>query len=192
MPEASALASEPALYAAAWFLLLAVFALALPGKLRDFEAFVGTVRNYRLLPAVLARPVALGIVAAELSVLLGLLLPWTRSAAAALAASLLALFACAVAVNLARGRRGIDCGCFRTLLRERLSWWHVARNGFLCAAALFVATAAPRPAGFLDLAVAALAAASFVLLFLAGAQLAFDPRHELVSEGTGAGSGSPS
>jgi hypothetical protein len=33
-----------------------------------------------------------------------------------------------MAVNLARGRSDIDCGCFIGLLRQRISWALVARN----------------------------------------------------------------
>lgn len=192
MAAASALLAEPALHVAAWLALLATFALALPGKLRDLEAFAATVRNYRLLPSWASTPVALAVIVGEILVALGLLWPATRAAAAVLAAFMLALFALAVALNLARGRRSIDCGCFRSLVRERLSWGHVARNGLLVAAAALVATVEPRPAQMLDLALGAAAAISFVLLSLAAAQLSFDPRHELVLEQPQPASGSVS
>ncbi|MCS6780159.1 MAG: methylamine utilization protein MauE [Geminicoccaceae bacterium] len=180
MLSTSALLAEPALHTAAWATLAAVFALALPGKLRDFAAFAATVANYRIVPAGASPAVAAAVVAGELAVVAGLVLPASRAAAAGLAAALLAIFTVAIAVNLLRGRRTIDCGCFRGLIRERLGWSHVARNLLLLAAAVHVATIGPQPAGPLDLALGAAAALTLLLLFLAGAQLAFDPRHDLV------------
>ena len=38
-----------------------------------------------------------------------------------------------MAINLARGRRNIDCGCFQSALKQRLSWVLVARNVVLAA-----------------------------------------------------------
>lgn len=183
MSAARTLLAEPALHTAAWVTLAAVFTLALPGKLRDFAAFAATVANYRIVPAGVSPAVAAAVVAGELAVVAGLVLPPSRAAAAGLAAVLLATFTIAIAVNLARGRRTIDCGCFRGLIRERLGWSHVARNLLLLAAALQIATIAPNPAGPLDLALGAVAAATLLLLFLAGAQLAFDPRHDVVLAG---------
>jgi hypothetical protein len=52
----------------------------------------------------------------------------------------LLLFALAMGVNLRRGRRHIDCGCFQSALRQTLSWTLVARNvvlASLMAVALF-------------------------------------------------------
>ncbi len=180
MISAGTLLAEPALHIASWATLAAVFALALPGKLKDFPAFAATVANYRIVPAGASPAVAATVVVGELAVVGGLLLPASRAAAARLAALLLAIFTVAIAVNLVRGRRTIDCGCFRSLIRERLGWSHIARNLLLLAAALQVATIAPNPAGPLDLALGAVAAATFLLLFLAGTQLAFDPRHDVV------------
>lgn len=180
MVSASTLLAEPALHTAAWVTLAAVFALALPGKLRDFAAFAATVANYRIVPAAAGSTVAAAVLAAEIVVVAGLVLPASRAAAAGLAAFLLVMFTVAIAVNLRRGRRTIDCGCFRGLIRERLGWSHVARNLLLLAAAFQVATIGPQPAGPLDLALGAVAAATLMLLFLAAAHLAFDPRHDVV------------
>jgi hypothetical protein len=49
---------------------------------------------------------------------------------------LLVLFAGAIAVNVMRGRTDIDCGCFRSALRQNLSWWLVLRNAVLLVLAL--------------------------------------------------------
>jgi hypothetical protein len=118
-----------------------VFLLAAIGKLRHIAVFHGVVSNYRVLPGVLVRPAAYGLPAAEAIIgavlLAGLYTPWAELAAAAL----LAVFAAAMAVNLLRGRRHIDCGCFQGTLQQRLRWRLVARN---CGLAMLIA-ASPAP-----------------------------------------------
>jgi TRAP-type C4-dicarboxylate transport system permease small subunit len=63
------------------------------------------------------------------------------------AAILLVLFAAAMAVNIWRGRRHIDCGCFQSALKQTLSWTLVARNAGL---ALLLAVPAAVPEGALQ------------------------------------------
>ena len=129
-------------------LLLAGTALA---KLRDLRGFAGAVAGYRLLPAALAAPAAAGFAAAELVFAAGLWLPGLHVAAAFGAAALLSLYALAVAVNLARGRRDIDCGCGGPLGRQTLSEALVLRNLLLAGAALATALpVAPRALTGLD------------------------------------------
>jgi Methylamine utilisation protein MauE len=107
--------------------LALVFLNAAAGKMRHWLVFQGVVANYRLLPGVLVRPFAHML--PPLEALVGVLLlcnalsPWPEIAAAAL----LIVFATAMAVNLFRGRRQIDCGCFQNSL-QTLRWRLVARN----------------------------------------------------------------
>jgi uncharacterized membrane protein YphA (DoxX/SURF4 family) len=105
-----------------------VFLTAAYGKLRHWTAFAGVVANYRLLPDVLVAPAAylLPLVEALLgaALLLGLGSPGPEVGAAVL----LLLFALAMGINLARGRRAIDCGCFQSALKQSLSWKLVFRN----------------------------------------------------------------
>ena len=152
-------------------LLLAGGALA---KLRDLPGFAAAVAGYRLLPAALARPAAVGFVAAELALAAGLWIPQLREASALGAAALLTLYGVAIAANLARGRRDIDCGCGGPLGRQTLSEGLVARNLLLAAAALAGALpVAPRPLAWLDaLTLAAAVAAAAALYAAAGALLA--------------------
>jgi hypothetical protein len=182
MGEVAALLGEPALHTASLVLLAGTFVIALQGKLRDFDGFVGTVANYRLLPGTWAGPAAFLTVSGEIAAVSLLLPPATRPAGAALAALLLAVFTVAIGINLARGRFTIDCGCFRGFLRERLTGWHVVRNLVLLAGAMLLLTEPLAEGSILDHAVGFVAAATLLLLFLAGAHLAFDPRHELVAE----------
>jgi hypothetical protein len=81
---------------------------------------------------------------------------------------LLGVFTGAIAINLARGRTDIDCGCFGPALRQRLSWWLLLRNGALFALlAIALMPAGVRPMDFLDVATAAMAAATVVVLYTA-------------------------
>ena len=77
------------------------------------------------------------MILAELGIVLALVL-WPAWGAAA-GAALLGLYGTAIAVNLARGRRHIDCGCGGAAARREISAWLVARNGLAAAAALAVA-----------------------------------------------------
>ena len=105
-----------------------VFLTAAVGKMRNWQQFLGVVGNYRLLPDVLIAPVVYALPPLEAAVGAALLLhagsPWPEW----IAGGLLLLFAAAMAVNLRRGRREIDCGCFQSSLRQQLSWTLVLRN----------------------------------------------------------------
>jgi uncharacterized membrane protein YphA (DoxX/SURF4 family) len=105
-----------------------VFLTAAYGKLRHWTALQGVVANYRLLPQVLVAPVAYVLPPVEAllgaALLLSLGSPWPEAGTAAL----LMLFAVAMGINIARGRRHIDCGCFQSALKQTLSWTLVLRN----------------------------------------------------------------
>jgi hypothetical protein len=129
-------------------LLLASAAVA---KLRDLRGFVAAVAGYRLLPATLAAPAAASFVAGELLLAACLWLPPLRAASALGAALLLSLYGIAIAINLARGRRDIDCGCGGPLGQQALSEALVLRDALLVGAALAAALpVAPRALGWLD------------------------------------------
>lgn len=112
-------------------LISLVFLTAAYGKLRHAAPFQGVVANYRLLPDAMVAPAAYLIPPVELllgaTLLLGLAYPWPELSAA----GLLLLFALAMGINLRRGRRYIDCGCFQSALKQTLSWALVMRNGVL-------------------------------------------------------------
>lgn len=107
-------------------------------KLRDRRGMLQAVQGYRLLPAPLERLTAATLPAAE--VLLGALLlagaPFPLVPAAA--AALFLTFFAALAINLLRGRRELDCGCFAFMSESRtprISWFHAVRALVLAAAA---------------------------------------------------------
>jgi hypothetical protein len=143
-------------------LVALAFLTAAFGKLRHRLEFQGVVANYRLLPeavvpafAFLLPPVEIAIAAAMLFVP-----SWWP---AVCAAALLVLFAVAMAINIARGRRHIDCGCFQSTLKQTLNWILVARNAGL---ALALAVPATVPEGALSPSGAAEALLAGVVLFV--------------------------
>ncbi|HVC31282.1 MAG TPA: MauE/DoxX family redox-associated membrane protein [Steroidobacteraceae bacterium] len=144
---------DPSVALACRLLGTLVFATAAAGKLRHRHELVGVVSNYRLLPERLAAPAARTVFVLECLAALSLASGARLQAGAALAIALLCAFALAMGINLARGRREIDCGCFQSGLRQRLSAGLVARNLLLSAAMspLFAVTGPlTRPLQWLD------------------------------------------
>lgn len=152
--------------------LVWVFAVAALHKLRDPTGYGAIVRGYRLVPDGGATVWALALGAAEAATVAALLVPGVVGYGAASAALLLAVYSTAIAVNLVRGRRDVDCGCAGPGRRQTLSGWLLVRNGGLLAAA--VACAWPvgaRPVHWLDAVTAAGGVCVLVLLFTAVAGL---------------------
>jgi hypothetical protein len=116
--------------------LAALFGAAALHKLRAQQHWPAVVRQYRLLPAALDVPMALLLPLCEALVAAGLLWPRGRAAAAIGAAVLLLVYTCALAINLRRGRRSIDCGCFGSRQRQGIAPWMLVRNLVLAALAL--------------------------------------------------------
>lgn len=164
---------DPALLWTARLALAGIFAAAACSKLAALEPFAGVVRNYRLLPEALVRPVALGLPVIELALAAGLLVPATSPLAAAGIIALLLGFAAAMAINLRRGRLSIDCGCFMTVLRQRLSWGLVARNLVLAilAVPLLLAGETARDLLWIDMVTVAAAAGCLLLAYAAASRL---------------------
>jgi hypothetical protein len=133
---------DPSIALAGRLLGALVFAAAVAGKIKHRHELAGVVANYRLLPEPLAAFAAWMIVVLECSVVLSLVSGVWLAAGATLAIALLAGFALAMGINLARGRHEIDCGCFQSGLRQRLSVALLARN-LLLAALLTPILAAP-------------------------------------------------
>lgn len=149
----------PLVSAAAITLLAFVFAQAAWHKLSDFIAFTGYLADYRLLPEVLVKPVAATLAAAEVFVVIGLLLPAWRAPAASVAITLLALYAASMAINLVRGRNSISCGCGGAV--QPISSALLVRNALLGLAAAITIFYPVSALGF------GAASASFAVGFLA-------------------------
>jgi hypothetical protein len=118
-----------ALLAGAFALLFGSAALH---KLLDPAAFAAVLRAYRVVPPLLTR-LAVLVPLLELAVAVGLLAGAGRAAASAAGAALLISYAAALAVNLARGRRDLSCGCGGPNDRRPIAAWMVWRNLALAA-----------------------------------------------------------
>lgn len=122
-------------------LLAMVFLVGAWQKLRDMATLEMAIEQYRLLPASTASAAGWGLVAAEVTAGVLLLPLATRQIGVVMAVLLLLLVTSAVAINLLRGRRAIDCGCGGPEGNQHLSWGLVLRNGLLGLAAMVVASA---------------------------------------------------
>ena len=167
-----ALPLDPTLPHIAAALLAIVFLGGAWQKLRDLAALAGAVEQYRLLPDAWAAGAARTLLAAEFAAGLLLLPLPTRGAGALLAALLLAAVTLAVAINLLRGRRAIDCGCGGAEGGQHLSWGLVLRNALLGLAAVLAAAAeTPRELVWLDGLTVVAGTLAFYGLYAAANQL---------------------
>ena len=122
----------------AW-LLAALHAATGTGKLLDLPGFVAVLGEYRLLPAALLWPAALGVTGLELGIALGLALPRWRRRAALAAAGLAALNGAVLVLTLWRGIALANCGCFGVFLARPLGWTSPLEDLALVLLALLVA-----------------------------------------------------
>lgn len=131
--------------------LAALMLAAAAHKLRDLAGFRRAVEDYRILPAsalpavVLLLPLAEGV--AAIAILFG------STTGLIAVAGLLLLYAAAIAINLQRGRRAIDCGCLAFgKTGQPIHTRMVVRNALLAMLSLGVAFAGigDRPMLWLD------------------------------------------
>src|SRR5205814_5598890 len=108
-----------------------LFAVAASHKVRDPARFRATLADYRLLPAPFVWPAAMLTIGAELAVAVVLFVSSWRALGPLTAAALLCVYAVAMAINLARGRRHLDCGCAGPAHRQPISGGLVVRNALL-------------------------------------------------------------
>jgi len=93
------------------WLLAAVFAVAAWHKVSAWPRFKASLAAYKLVPAPAVAVVGASLALAELVAVLLLCLSPLQPYGLMLAMGLLAIYACAIGVNVARGRTQIDCGC---------------------------------------------------------------------------------
>ena len=166
-------ALDPVLVLSATYVLALLFAGSAISKLMSLAEFEGVVQNFRLLPHPLMKPVAWLLPPTELAVALGLAFTCSRPYAAFAAVLLLITFTTAIAINLGRGRRTIDCGCFGAVLRQTLSWSLVARNTAFIALATMLAISNPpvQPLHWLGFMTVIAGALTLIIADLATSQL---------------------
>jgi uncharacterized membrane protein YphA (DoxX/SURF4 family) len=159
---------DPAITWFAALALAAIFAASAIMKLADLDEFRGALENYRIAPSRIAPILTFLIPIAEFAGAAMIIIPATRADAAALLLALIAIFTAAIAINLIRGRLYIDCGCFGPALRQKISWWLVARNAALAILAIVVMTPEfERQLEILDGATIALGAITTITLYAA-------------------------
>lgn len=157
------------------------FVLLLAGipKLTDYDGVLRSVRGYKVLPRpfepVAARALPITETVAGALLVIGIARPW----AALVAALMFVSFLVGLTVNLLRGRRDLDCGCFAFGLGEvpRIGWFHAVRAGVLAAVSLATAAIGSPPAAGVQ------AAATGLALLLALAGIAFAQIHSVVHLG---------
>lgn len=163
---------DPVLHLTLRASLALLFASAAIHKARDFPLFRETLRIYRVLPEALVPLAAGATLGAELFVAVALLAPLVGVDGASGALVLLAIYSMAIAINLARGRREIDCGCGGPASRQPISGWLLARNLLLAGVAFMVLTSVrARPLLWLDWLTMASAVGVFALAWDAGHRL---------------------
>lgn len=111
----------------------ALFGSAAAHKLRALPEFAGSLAAYRVLPGVFARRWAWIVPCVEAAIALAIVLPRWRVFGALAGCALLISYAAAIALNLARGRSDLDCGCGGPGSRRPIGTWMVWRNMALCA-----------------------------------------------------------
>jgi uncharacterized membrane protein YphA (DoxX/SURF4 family) len=144
-------------------------------KLSSLDRFEAILRDYRLLPALASRPLALLIPAIELTLGLGWVLGLLPRIAALASAGLLAAYALAIGINLVRGRIYIDCGCgfgASTDKEQALSSSLVTRNILLLGLALLsLVPVTERDLGITDYVVVLAGLLTAILLYAGSEQL---------------------
>jgi methylamine utilization protein MauE len=151
--------------------LALLFVVAALHKTRDLGTFHATLANYRLLPPRGTWPAAVIVVGGEVMAAMSLL--FAPATGVLVATTLLAGYTGAIAVNLARGRRDIDCGCAGPAHRQPLRPWLLVRNAVLIAAALAcVAPGRARPLVWIDVLTVAGTIGVLAMLYAAVERLA--------------------
>ncbi len=144
-------------------------------KLSGLDRFEAMLRDYRLLPALVSRPLAMLIPGIELTLGLSWISGLLPRITALVSASLLATYALAMGINLLRGRIYIDCGCgfgASTESEQALSWSLVARNILLIGLAVLPLVAvAERDLGMTDYVVVVAGLLTAILLYAGSGQL---------------------
>ena len=131
---------DPAVATVIMMALALLFARAAYDKFMDLARFRAVLDAYSMLPVALLPvvtplvPVMESLLAATL--LAACFLESLRPAAGLAAAALLITYALAIGVNLARGRKTLDCGCTPAGERRPIGGWMVARNAVLACLAL--------------------------------------------------------
>ncbi len=150
--------------------LALLFFMAARHKMSDRLRFQAQLGAYCLVPDAMLPATSRTLPWLEMALVFLLLIPATRAPAAAGAAALLAVYALAMAINIRRGRREIDCGCGGE--PQTLSVVLLGRNVVLIVGALLLMLpVSERMITAVDIGVVALLTATFAMSYLMTEQL---------------------
>ena len=135
MPMA-ALAIDPVPAAIMTLSLAALWLAAGLHKLADATVFERSLEAYDIAPRAMLPLLGRLLPVLELALAAGVLIAPTRAAAGVLGAFLLMGYGAAIAVNLHRDRRDLDCGCMGFGTQSRISSALVWRNALAAVASL--------------------------------------------------------
>lgn len=165
---------DPVITIVSALILSYVFVLAGLHKWQNLTEFRATLENYQLFPAFLIVPLSFLVPGIEILAGVALLVPLTSTStfAAIVVGALLIFYMLAIAINLLRNRRNIDCGCLGPLQRQTLSEWLLVRNAMLLLLVYCVIeSSAARRIDWFDWIVIVLATAVGCLFYNIGNQL---------------------
>jgi hypothetical protein len=152
--------------------LALLFGSAAYHKARDFGVFSTALEQYRLLPKRSIPGVASSLIGLE-CMLAGLfLVPLAVRATAFVGGLVLAIYSGAIAINLARGRREIDCGCGGPAAGRTLGAGLLVRNALLIVGcALSAMDTLPRTLLWIDWVTVSFAVTTLALSWMAAGAL---------------------
>ncbi|MGF9912975.1 MauE/DoxX family redox-associated membrane protein [Paenibacillus ehimensis] len=119
-------------------LLAILFISSSVSSLRHWQAHLGIIKDYKILPEPVVR--WFGILEHAVKWLVGifLLLGMHSSLAALTGSGLLLMYSIAITMNLLRGRKKLSCGCGGLAGNHLLSWKLIVRNLFFIGMCLCV------------------------------------------------------
>jgi hypothetical protein len=145
-----------------------LFGAAAAHKLRERRAFRTVLAGYEIVPARAIPAAEVAVVAAELAIAIGLVVPAGAASAAAVGIALLGLYAGAIAINLRAGRGRIACGCGGWGGEKPITRALVLRNALLAGGlALALVPTSARGLGGLDAITVGAAVLAAALLYSA-------------------------
>jgi hypothetical protein len=158
------------LAATAALLIALIFLRAAWHKLRDVESFAALAADYRLVPVWAVGGVARALIVLEAGLALALIMPKLEPVGAGIAVVMLLIYSVAMATNILRGRKQLDCGCGGGE-SQGLGWPLVVRNLLLAAIAVLALEPHEIPRSVGEWALAAAAGLTLWIGFLLAEQL---------------------
>jgi len=103
-------------------LLSVVFIISSVSKMAQPKRFAATITSFKIIPSTLAQPAAFALIGAEAAIAILLLIGWQTRFFALLYAILMLIFMVAVSLNILRGKKDLDCGCFGAKQRSKVNF----------------------------------------------------------------------